>query len=472
MMFRPATDRRVRAISSASSIPNSMMNPGVIVDAASARLASASSARTIGRAKSRRISTSAAEGGLAGAALKCVGIGKCRKTEAGTMCPSYMATREEIHSTRGRARISVRGADHRSAARRFRRSCASRMRSTCACRAKDARPSARRRWIWRRTARNFSRTTIGAHPPSARRARSSADSTKSRGSRRSRRRLANCVRACAGAGRRSRRKRSRFIRSASCRALRARTFRSWFERRTAASASMREVVLFPDTFNNFFEPQVAIAAVEVLERAGFRVDHSALRAMLRAPALRPGDAGSRKGASERGDGSAGSFRRRRHPDRRAGAELYPDVSRRVAVAVPRRRARDSARVERISARRVSRARSAGLRAARAARARTIVQGHCHQKAIAGMIGDEVALLSRAAGAETRSARRGMLRDGGRIRLRRAIISKYRSTIGERVLIPAIDKAPPDAIIVADGFSCRSQIRHFCPSRRRCIWRKC
>jgi hypothetical protein len=33
------------------------------------------------------------------------------------------------------------------------------------------------------------------------------------------------------------------------------------------------------------------------------------------------------------------------------------------------------------------------------------------------------------------------------------------------LFPAIDKAPPDAIIVADGFSCRSQIRHFCPSRR-------
>jgi len=38
-------------------------------------------------------------------------------------------------------------------------------------------------------------------------------------------------------------------------------------------------------------------------------------------------------------------------------------------------------------------------------------------------------------------------------------------IGTRVLIPSIEKAPPDAIIVADGFSCRSQIRHFCPSRR-------
>ncbi len=50
-----------------------------------------------------------------------------------------------------------------------------------------------------------------------------------------------------------------------------RTFRSWFERRAAPRASAREVVLFPDTFNNFFEPHVAIAAVEVLERAGFRV---------------------------------------------------------------------------------------------------------------------------------------------------------------------------------------------------------
>src|SRR5262249_23508506 len=36
---------------------------------------------------------------------KCVGIGKCRKTDAGVMCPSYMATREEAHSTRGRAHL-------------------------------------------------------------------------------------------------------------------------------------------------------------------------------------------------------------------------------------------------------------------------------------------------------------------------------------------------------------------------------
>jgi FAD/FMN-containing dehydrogenase/Fe-S oxidoreductase len=39
------------------------------------------------------------------ATLRCVGVGACRKEEAGTMCPSYMATREERHSTRGRAHL-------------------------------------------------------------------------------------------------------------------------------------------------------------------------------------------------------------------------------------------------------------------------------------------------------------------------------------------------------------------------------
>jgi FAD/FMN-containing dehydrogenase/Fe-S oxidoreductase len=44
-------------------------------------------------------------GSLEHATLRCVGVGACRKTDAGTMCPSYMATREEQHSTRGRAHL-------------------------------------------------------------------------------------------------------------------------------------------------------------------------------------------------------------------------------------------------------------------------------------------------------------------------------------------------------------------------------
>jgi Fe-S oxidoreductase len=44
------------------------------------------------------------QGAFHQATLRCVGVGKCRKRDGGTMCPSYMVTREEEHSTRGRAR--------------------------------------------------------------------------------------------------------------------------------------------------------------------------------------------------------------------------------------------------------------------------------------------------------------------------------------------------------------------------------
>ncbi|MGC1781008.1 MAG: FAD-binding and (Fe-S)-binding domain-containing protein [Acidobacteriaceae bacterium] len=44
-------------------------------------------------------------GSLSNATLRCVGVGLCRKEESGAMCPSYMATREEQHSTRGRAHL-------------------------------------------------------------------------------------------------------------------------------------------------------------------------------------------------------------------------------------------------------------------------------------------------------------------------------------------------------------------------------
>lgn len=44
-------------------------------------------------------------GSFINATTRCVGVGKCRKTESGTMCPSYMVTKEEKHSTRGRSRL-------------------------------------------------------------------------------------------------------------------------------------------------------------------------------------------------------------------------------------------------------------------------------------------------------------------------------------------------------------------------------
>jgi Fe-S oxidoreductase len=97
------------------------------------------------------------------------------------------------------------------------------------------------------------------------------------------------------------------------------------------------------------------------------------------------------------------------------------------------------------------------------RRRTIVQAHCHQKALAGIEG-EVALLSRAAGGKLEVLDAGCCGMAGAFGYERDHFEVSKA-IGARVVFPAVEQAPPDAIIVADGFSCRSQIRHFCPSRR-------
>ena len=83
--------------------PAGLMNPGKLVDAYGAT-------ENLRRPGYQPIDRQtffplAVEGGIAGAGLRCVGVGKCRKTGTATMCPSYMVTRDERHSTRGRAHL-------------------------------------------------------------------------------------------------------------------------------------------------------------------------------------------------------------------------------------------------------------------------------------------------------------------------------------------------------------------------------
>ena len=84
--------------------PDHRMNPGVIVDPEPLDAHLRVGANYAPRPVNTHFDFSS-EGGLAGATLKCVGIGKCRKTGSGTMCPSYMATGNELYSTRGRAHL-------------------------------------------------------------------------------------------------------------------------------------------------------------------------------------------------------------------------------------------------------------------------------------------------------------------------------------------------------------------------------
>ena len=102
-----------------------------------------------------------------------------------------------------------------------------------------------------------------------------------------------------------------------------------------ATPAGRRVLLWPDTFNNFFHPEVAIAAVEVLEAAGFEVVVPERHAVLRAAAVRLRDARRSRERQLRQilDGAAAGDPGG-HARRRAGAELRRGVPRRAHRCCP------------------------------------------------------------------------------------------------------------------------------------------
>lgn len=209
------------------------------------------------------------KGSLAYASLRCVGVGKCRRLDGGTMCPSFMATREERHSTRGRAHlfhemlsgdvIQKYGWNNRAVkeALDLCLSCKG-CKSDCPVNVDMATYKAEFLSHYfqsnRRPITAYSMglinvwAEIGAAFPG----------------------LVNFVTqtpvlrsiAKALAGIDQRRQIPRFA---------SRTFRNWFVTRASRNVGAPKVLLWADTFNNHFHPETATAAVEVLEDAGFQV---------------------------------------------------------------------------------------------------------------------------------------------------------------------------------------------------------
>jgi Fe-S oxidoreductase len=93
-------------------------------------------------------------------------------------------------------------------------------------------------------------------------------------------------------------------------------------------------------------------------------------------------------------------------------------------------------------------------APRRAFGRALLQGHCHQKALWGTAAD--AKLLRAAGLEVEAPDTGCCGMAGSFGLKSAHEAASRR-IAEAALLPRLRAAPPDAVVVADGFSCREQI---------------
>ena len=85
--------------------PDGLFNPGRIVDTPPITSHLRYGAGYPTRRPRRPSSTTPRSAASARAVEMCSGVGACRKTRDGTMCPSYMVTRDEAHSTRGRANV-------------------------------------------------------------------------------------------------------------------------------------------------------------------------------------------------------------------------------------------------------------------------------------------------------------------------------------------------------------------------------
>jgi Fe-S oxidoreductase len=431
--------------------PDGRLNPGKVVDPnpldADLRLGAGYRPRDLGPTHFR---FPADRGGFAGAAQRCVGVGRCRKERGGTMCPSYLVTREEQHSTRGRARLlfemlqgEVIGDGWRSdEVRQALDLCVSCKGCKGDCPVSVDMATYKAEFLshyYRRRLRPRSAYSIGlvywASRAAARAPRLVNALTHTPG-------LAATVKWAGGIA--QQRDVPRFAEQ---------TLREWFARRPRPGAAGPPVVLWPDTFTNFLQPQAGRAAVAVLEHAGYQV---------RLP-----DRVLCCGRPLYDFGMLGLARRQL---RQALDALRPAVRAGIPVVALEPSCASVFRDElanllgddpdahRLASQTVTLAellveRTEGYEPPRL-RGRCLVHGHCHQQAVIGMDAD-LALLGRM-GLDAELLDAGCCGMAGPFGFE-AEHYEVSQAMGERVLLPRVRAADPETLIMADGFSCATQV---------------
>jgi FAD/FMN-containing dehydrogenase/Fe-S oxidoreductase len=399
------------------------------------------------------------EGGMHGAANRCALVGQCRKgaDAGGTMCPSFMATRDERHATRGRANGLLRALsspDPRSAL-----GDADLHESLDLCLGCKACRSECPMSVDMATMKAEALAAYHAHHGVPLRSRlfGHARLTNRIGSALAP--LSNAVWRVPGA----RRAMERFTGIDRRRPLprfHRETLARWFARRRsgpAGPAPRGPVVFLADSFTSYTEPEVGRAAIELLERAGWEVrlagDVCCGRALI--------SCGLVDAARARQD----DLVRRLAPAARAGIPivgcepscvftlkdelpaLATDVEGAGAVA------RQAAMVDELLAAALA---DGTLAVAPAAAERPILfHGHCHQKA-AGATAASLALLERLPGARVTALDAGCCGMAGSFGFEREHYD-LSMRIGGMRLFPAVLAAPVGARIAATGVSCRQQI---------------
>ena len=435
--------------------PEGVMNPGKIVDAQSM----AENLRTTPSTPRLEIETGlsfAEQGGLGGAAQMCNGQAACRKL-SGTMCPSYMVTRDEEHSTRGRAnalRAAMTGAlpaDSLTGERMYRvmdlclgcKGC----KAECPSNVDVAKLKYEFLDRYHRANGYPLRNRIFANISTLSRLGSffAPLSNWSLGSPAFKAMLEQV------AGIDSRRDLPPFA---------SQTFTQWFRARSAdapANAPRGPIVLFADTFTDYNHPELGRAAVAVLERLGYRVVVPASRCCGR-PMLSNGMIG-------RARDNALFNVEAIHPLVERGAKvvgLEPSciLSFRddyLDLLPGDRRAREVAAGTMLVEEFVKYAVDQGATLEPAGRpAKLLFHGHCHQKALVGA-GPAMDVLRSVWSGEVEEIQSGCCGMAGSFGFEK---EHYETSlkIGEQGLFEQIRSAEGDFQVVSEGVSCRQQIR--------------
>jgi Fe-S oxidoreductase len=395
-------------------------------------------------------------GDFSHAAMRCVGVGLCRRTTGGTMCPSYMVTLEEEHSTRGRARLLfemvqgdvVRDGWKSEEVKRALDLCLACKACKSECPVQVDMATYKAEFLHHYYARRLRPRQAYAFGLIHVWARVASRAP----------RVANLLTHGPGvgafakwvAGMAQEREVPRFAR---------RTFRRSFVRRNGpprrGNGAPRRVILWPDTFNDHFSPHVLEAALAVLEHAGVEVH------------LPPRGLCCGRPVYEYGMLSVGKrlFRRTLdalEPELEDGTPVvgvepscvaaFRDELPNLLAGDPRAR-----RLSELACTLDEYLVSLGDGYAPAsASGDALVQLHCHGQAILGEA-TQLQLLGRT-GVHPRVMASGCCGMAGAFGYEPGKKHEVSVAAARRVLVPTVQSAPPEQPIIADGFSCREQIR--------------
>lgn len=397
-------------------------------------------------------------GGMGGAVEMCSGVGACRKKLVGTMCPSYMVTLEEEHSTRGRAnalRLAMNGqlGEAELDDKRVYEAldlCLECRACRTECPAGVDMASLKSEFL----AQHWSKYGT----PLRARALANIEGMAAWGSRLAP--LSNWI-AASGPVRRLSEGLLDIDRRRTLPEWRRNTFGRWLaQNKRRSAADEKPVMLFNDTFMNHYDPEIGIAALEVLEKSGHAV-----------AVVRPGCCGRpfiSQGLLAPARAHALNVVEDLFPMAERGNKILfcePSCLSAVKEDAPSLLRGDQQKKARVVASACQTfeefAANLDLRLQPIA-GRILLHGHCHQKSM-GLLPATVALLSRIPSASVVDLDSGCCGMAGSFGYHKQHFEISRK-IANRRLLPAANSMNHGDILVAPGVSCRHQIRDFSAAR--------